>query len=62
MLKMYFFNKASREMRFQCLGKLCSAAMALRGGSQEPAYPSVVPLRSYSSLNLQQLTSCDFYL
>lgn len=47
--------------RFQQL-KFCGTAMVLGGRSQEPVYPSVVPLRSYSSLNLQQVASCDFYL
>lgn len=45
--------------RFQQL-KFCCTAMVLGGRSQEPVYPSVVPLRSYSSLNLQQVASCDF--
>lgn len=37
-------------------------AIALRGRRQKPVYPSVVPFRSYSSLNLQQVLNCDFYL
>lgn len=49
-------------MRFQCPGKFCSTAMVLIGRSRKSVYPSVLPLRSYSSLNLQQVASCDFYL
>lgn len=40
----------------------CDHAMVLRGRRQKPVYPSVVPLRSYSSLNLQEVPSCDFDL
>lgn len=36
--------------------------MVLRGWRQKPVSPSVVPFRSFSSLNLQQVPSCDFYL
>lgn len=51
----------AHEFRFQQL-KFWGTAMELRDRSQEPVCPSVVPLRSYSSLNLQQVASCDFYL
>lgn len=48
--------------------ELCSGsvshdpAMVLRGRRQKAVYPSVELFRSYSSLNLQQVPSCDYYL
>lgn len=50
------------QCEFCSVSASCDPAMVLRGRRQKPVYPSVVPFRSYSSLNLHQVPNCDFYL